>query len=50
MTIAEIKEAARSSKVLNRQELSDKIRELKDKEVSFLGCLHLLNIINKFQL
>ena len=38
MTIAEIKKAALSSKILNKQELSDKIRELKDSGVSYLGC------------
>ncbi|WP_250255815.1 hypothetical protein [Chryseobacterium sp. Marseille-Q3244] len=38
MTINEIKEAAIACKTLNQQELSDKIKELKDNEVSFLGC------------
>ncbi|MEJ5105719.1 hypothetical protein [Chryseobacterium sp. MYb328] len=38
MTIAEIKEAALSCGVLNQQELSKKIRELKDGGISYLGC------------
>ncbi|WP_347216490.1 hypothetical protein [Chryseobacterium sp.] len=38
MTIAEIKEAALTCGVLNQQELSKKIRELKDNGISYLGC------------
>lgn len=38
MTIAEIKEAALTCGVLNQQELSKKIRALKDSGVSYLGC------------
>lgn len=38
MTIAEIKETALTCRVLNQQELSKKIRELKDSGISFLGC------------
>lgn len=38
MTIAEIKEAALTCGILNQQELSKKIRELKDSGLSYLGC------------
>ncbi|MBP2616327.1 hypothetical protein [Chryseobacterium jejuense] len=38
MTIPEIKEAALTCGVLSQQELSNKIRELKDSGVSCLGC------------
>lgn len=38
MTITEIKEAALTCGVLNQQELSKKIRELKDSGISYLGC------------
>lgn len=38
MTIAEIKEAALTCGILNQQELSKKIRALKDSGVSYLGC------------
>lgn len=38
MNINEIKEAALTCRVLNRQELSKKIRELKDSGLSYLGC------------
>lgn len=39
MTINEIKIAAHIFKANNIQELSDKIRELKDNGLSFLGCI-----------
>lgn len=38
MTIAQIKEAALACGVLNQQELSKKIRKLKDNGISYLGC------------
>ncbi|SDJ31192.1 hypothetical protein [Chryseobacterium jejuense] len=38
MNINEIKEIALTSKPLKKKELSDKIRELKDSGISFLGC------------
>lgn len=38
MTINEIKEAAIACGILNQQELSHKIRELKDNGISYLGC------------
>lgn len=38
MTITEIKEAALTCGVLNQQELSKKIRALKDSGISYLGC------------
>jgi len=39
MTINEIKEAALAFKANNTQELSDKMRELKDNSLSFIGCI-----------
>lgn len=38
MNINEIKEAALTCGVLNQQELTKKIRELKDSGLSYLGC------------